>query len=326
MKYAKEEMLQMYQQLVTARKYEEKIMTLVSQGKMGSFYHLALGQEAVGVGVANGMGPNDYFQPTHRSHPALICKLDLKKLTAELLGRATGYNGGKASTIHVCSKEDKILPSNGILGANIPLSTGFALGLKLNKEEGVVVCVIGDGAFSEGNVYEGLNIAALKGVPLVVVIENNNWAVSNPVAKHTSVKSLASRAQAYGLSGVTVDGNDVIQVREAVEKAIEIARNGQPAIVEAKTYRWRGHFEGDPCSYRDPEEFAEAKKGDPVKKFAKYLLEENLISEKDILEIDKLVDEKVDEAFDYAFKSPLPTVEETLNLDMVYASNLGGEL
>jgi len=146
MKYSKNELVKMFEQMLTGRRYEEKVMELVNQGKIGSFYHLGIGQEAVGVGVMNALGSNDYFQPTHRSHPALLCRLDMKKMTAELLGRSTGYNGGKASTIHITSTEDKVLPSNGILGANIPLTTGFALGMKLDKN-GVVVCVIGDGAF-----------------------------------------------------------------------------------------------------------------------------------------------------------------------------------
>lgn len=326
MSYSNGELRKMYEKLVLARKYEEKIMNLVSQGKIGAFYHLAMGQEAVGVGIAHALGNNDYLQPTFRSHPALVSLLDLKKMTAELLGRTTGYNGGKASTIHICSKEDHVLPSNGILGTSVPLAAGFALALKQNKKAGVVVAVIGDGAFAEGNVYEGLNIIALLKLPVVVFIENNQWAVSNPVSSHASVADLASRASAYGLTGVTIDGNDVVKVRETLEAAIAKAREGEPNLVEAKTYRWRGHFEGDPCAYRDPQEFAEAKKGDPLPKMAKTLLEKGILLEKDLGEIDRAMQQKVDEAFDYALSCPIPTKEQTLDLNMVYASNLGGDL
>lgn len=326
MSYSTGEMRKMYEQIVLGRRYEEKIMNLVNQGKMGAFYHLAIGQEAVGVGTVSAMGPLDWFQPTHRSHPALLCRLDINKMTAELLGRKTGYNGGKASTIHICSNEDKVLPSNGILGASVPLSAGYALSLKLNKKEGVVVCIIGDGAFGEGNVYEGLNLVSLLKLPFVLVVENNSWAVSNKVQNHTSVSNLSERAKAYGLSGVTVDGNDVVKVREAVETAIAKARKGEPSLVEAKTYRWRGHFEGDPCAYRDPQEFEEAKKGDPIKKMEKLLSEKGILSEKDIKEIDQAMQKRINEAFDYAFNSPVPNKDETLDINMVYASNLGGDL
>lgn len=326
MSYSNGELRKMYENLVLGRKYEEKIMNLVGQGKIGAFYHLAMGQEGVGVGIAHALGPNDYLQPTFRSHPALVSILDLKKMTAELLGKVSGYNGGKASTIHVCSKEDRVLPSNGILGTSVPLAAGFALALKQDKKDAVIVAVIGDGAFAEGNVYEGLNIISLLKLPVVVFIENNQWAVSNPVSNHASVSDLATRASAYGLTGVTIDGNDVVKVRETLEAAIAKARKGEPNLVEAKTYRWRGHFEGDPCAYRDPKEFEEAKKGDPLKKMAKKLLEKGVLTESDLEKIDAAMQKKVDEAFEYALNEPIPTREQTLDLNMVYASNLGGDL
>jgi TPP-dependent pyruvate/acetoin dehydrogenase alpha subunit len=325
MKYSKTELLKFYEQLVLGRKYEEKIITFLGQGKLQGFFHLGIGQEAAQVGVINALGTNDYLVPTHRFHPGLANKLDLKKLTAELFGKSTGYNRGKAFTFHISSKEDKVLPVNGMLGAGIPEAVGYAWALKQDKEDAAVVCVLGDGAASEGNVHEGMNIAAILNVPIVFYIENNGWAISNPVNEQTKVENLSVRGIAYGIPGITIDGNDVIKVRETVEDAIAKAKKGQPSIVEAKTYRWRGHFEGDPCPYRDKDEHEEAIKDDCIKRMEKLLLEQG-VADNQFEEIAERVQKKVDEAFDYAEKAPMPTVEETLDFDQVYATNLGGDL
>lgn len=326
MTYPNKELVKMYEQLVLGRKYEEKILELVNQGKLQGFFHLAIGQEAVGVGVVNALGSNDYLVPTHRFHPGLVTKLDINKLTAELLGKSNGYNGGKAFTFHISSKEEHVLPVNGMLGAGIPTAVGYAWALKQNNQDSVVVCVLGDGAASEGNVHEGMNMATLFEVPIVFVIENNMWAISNHFSKQTVIPKLSLRGTAYGMSGVTVDGNDVVTVRKTVEDAIKKARNGHPSIVELMTYRWRGHFEGDPVTYRDPKEFEQAKKLCPLKNLEKKLLDKNAITHEDIEKISSRVEKRINEAFEYAENSPLPTPEETLDLNMVYATNLGGDL
>lgn len=326
MKYSKNELVKMYEQLVLGRKYEEKILSYLVQGKLQGFFHLAIGQEAVGVGAVNALGPNDYLVPTHRFHPGLVNKLDIKKLTAELLGKSTGYNKGKAFTFHISSKKEKVLPVNGMLGAGIPEAVGYAWALKMDKKDSVVLCVLGDGAASEGNVHEGMNIAAILNVPIVFFIENNGWAVSNPVREQTKVENLSVRGTAYNIPGITVDGNDVLIVRGALEDAIAKARKGQPGIVEAKTYRWRGHFEGDPALYRDPREVETAMKDCPVKRMETLLLEQQMITPKEIEETGAQVQQTINEAFAYAESCPLPTVEETLDYDQVYATNLGGDL
>ncbi|MEL7647318.1 MAG: thiamine pyrophosphate-dependent dehydrogenase E1 component subunit alpha [Sedimentibacter sp.] len=325
MKYSESELLKFYEQLVRGRKYEEKIITLLGQGKLQGFFHLGIGQEASQVGVVNALGPNDYLVPTHRFHPGLVNKLDLKKLTAELLGRRSGYNKGHAFTFHISSKAERILPVNGMLGAGIPNAVGYAWALKMDKKDSVVVCVLGDGAAAEGNVHEGMNIAANLNVPIVFYIENNGWAVSNPFNEQTKIKNLSERASAYGMTGITVDGNDVIKVKETLEDAIAKARKGQPSIVEAKVSRWRGHFEGDPGFYRNPEELETAYKEDCIKRMKNTLLEQG-ISEKKFEEIDEKVHQEIEEAFNYAEKEPFPTAEEILNYDNVYATNLGGDL
>lgn len=325
MKYSNSDLLKFYEQLVLGRKYEEKIMDLLGKGKLQGFFHLGIGQEAAQVGVINAMGPDDYLLPTHRFHPGLVNRLDLKKMTAELLGRSTGYNQGKAFTFHISSKEDKVLPVNGMLGAGIPEAVGYAWALKMDKKDAVVVCVLGDGTASEGNVHEGMNIAAVFNVPIVFYIENNGWAISNHIKEQTKVENLSVRAAAYGMEGVTIDGNDVIAVKETLEDAIAKAKKGQPSIVEAKTYRWRGHFEGDACPYRDPKEYEAALQEDCIKRFVDMLLEKG-VAEDELAQIDAKVQQQIDEAFDYAEKEPMPTVEQTLDYDQVYATNLGGDL
>lgn len=307
------------------RKYEEKIISFLAKGKLQGFYHLGIGQEAAQVGVIDALGPNDYLVPTHRFHPGLANKLDLRKLTSELLGKSTGYNRGKAFTFHISSKEDRVLPVNGMLGAGIPEAVGFAWALKQDKKDAAVVCVLGDGAASEGNVHEGMNIASLLEIPIVFYIENNGWAISNPVYEQTKVEKLSDRSVAYAMEGVTIDGNDVIKVKETVAAAIAKAKKGQPSIVEAKTYRYRGHFEGDPCFYRDSKEYEEALEKDCIKKM-KGILADKGVTEDEFEEIAGRVQEKIDAAFDYAEKAPLPTLEETMDLNQVYATNLGGEL
>ena len=329
MNYKKEELIDLYRQLVRGRKYEEKILDLLKKGKLQGFYHLGIGQEAAQVGVVNALSEKDYIVPTHRFHPGLSNKLDLKKMTAELFGKSTGYNRGKAFTFHISSKEDNVLPVNGMLGAGIPEAVGYAWALKQQGKDSVVVCVMGDGTVSEGNVHEGMNIASILNVPIVFYIENNKWAISNHVSNHSSTEKLSSRAQAYGMDGLTIDGNDVIKVKETLEEAIKKAKNGSPNIVEATTYRLRGHFEGDPCAYRETEECKEeyqrALDNDCIKKMKKYLEEFN-ISKDDYESIDKSVQSEIDEAFDYADKEPFPTREDILDLDQVYATNLGGDL
>lgn len=330
MEYSKEQLKNIYQQLVLGRKYDEKVLALVNKGMLAGFFHLSIGQEAAQIGAVSAMGPNDYLVPTHRFHPGLVNRMDIKDMTAELLGRRTGVCRGKAFTFHISSNKDKILAVNGMLGGGIPNAVGYAWALKQDKKDSVVVCVMGDGTTSEGDVHEGMNLASLFKCPIVFFIENNGWAVSLPVSKTSVLENLSDRAKAYGMPGVTVDGNDVLAVREAMDKAIALARSGQPSIVEAKTYRWRGHFEGDPCAYRNGEQIiADTKEGDkldPVKRFEKYLLDNKVMNQEEFAKTAEKVQKVIDEAFDFALNSPYPTAEDTLDYDRVYATNLGGSL
>ncbi len=326
MNYSKDQLKDLYEQLLIGRKYDEKVLNLVNKGILQGFFHLSIGQEAAQVGAVSAMGPDDYLVPTHRFHPGLVNRMDKKEMTAELLGRVTGCCKGKAFTFHISSVRDRILAVNGMLGSGLPNAVGYAWALKQDKKDGVVLCVIGDGATAEGDVHEAMNMASLFKCPIVFFIENNGWAVSTPVSKASVLENLSDKGKAYNMPGVTVDGDDVLQVREAVADAIAKARGGQPCIVEAKTHRWRGHFEGDPCAYRDNREIEEAMKDCPVKRFEKYLEQSGVMTRQEMDETARKVQAMIDEVFDYALNSPFPTAEDTLDYDQVYATNLGGSL
>ncbi len=325
MSYSNQELLKMYEQMQFSRLFEEKLIALINEGGLPGFYHLAIGQEAVQVGAVSAMSKEDYFLATHRSHPALVNLLDTNKFICELLGRYEGYNQGKGWE-HISSKKEKVLPASGDLGVGVPLAVGFAWALKAQKKEGVVICLCGDGATSEGNVHEGMNMAALFKVPIVFLIENNQWAISTPYAKQTAAKNLSTRAASYGMTGVTIDGNDVEKVRETVEEAINKARKGEPSVIEAVTYRWKGHFEGEPGLYRNPQEVEEAMKNCPVKKLKEKLMAQGTLTVDMVEKIDQDIVARIKAAFDYAAKSPLPTEEQTVDYKMVYATYLGGDL
>lgn len=328
MNYSKSELRRMYELLVQGRKYEEKVLQWVNQGKVQGFFHLALGQEAAQIGMVCALGPDDYILPTHRFHPGLTVREDLKALTAELLGKSSGTCRGKAFTFHYSNKANKILPvsADGMLGVGAPTSVGYAWALKADNKEGVVVTVAGDGTCGEGNVHEAMNIAGILKVPIIFYIENNGWAISNPLSNNNAVSQLSLRAAGYDMPAINCDGNDIISVRNAMEEALDMARKNQPVVVEAVTHRWRGHFEGDPQVYRDPSDIKEAQKHDCVKNFEKVILDQNVATKNELDEIAADVQKRIDEAFEYAEKCKLPTLEETLDFDQVYASNLGGAL
>lgn len=326
MKYSNEELLSMYEKMVLSRVYEEKVIELLTMGKIqGGAWHLAIGQEAAQVGCITALGPNDYFGPTHRCHGVLATKLDINKFTAECLCKGTGYQRGKAAIVHISSMEEKLFPANGILGAGAPIAVGFAVALKRKKYDGVIVSMIGDGASNEGNYYEALNLAAIMEAPIVFFIDNNGIGFTNPIDNATKVQDLSAKGAAVGIPGVTVDGNDVLAVREAVEAAIEKARMGQPSIIEAKSIRFRPHAEGLSAETRDPKLIEEAKKNDPIARYEKTLKELGVLDDKKISEIYENVTKLALDSFEYGFASPYPSKEDTCDINLVYKT-LGGDL
>lgn len=321
---SKNDLVKMYSQMVLGRLYMEKIVTYVKQGKLIGFFHLGLGQEAISAGILNAVGPNDYIVPTHRQQTLLVNLLDTNKFTSELTGKSNGYCKGLGFEFHISSTENHLFPISAVLGSSIPMGVGAAMALKHDKRNGAVICCFGEGASSEGNVHEAMNIASAYKLPVVFMIENNGWAISQSADKQSAVKDVASRAAGYNMPGVVVDGTDARKVAEALQKAIEDARNFKPSIVEMKVVRWRGHFEGDPQVYRDLSEVETARKNDCILKLEAVLMEEYAVARQDLEKIQKEAAQKVEEAFAFAENSPLPTPAEILNPDYVYATPTGG--
>lgn len=323
MKYSNEQLLDMYEHMVLARVYEEVAIEYLTQGKLKfGAWHMAIGEEATQIGCISALGPKDYYVPTHRCHAVLANKLDIKKFTAECLCKETGTQRGKSASVHAGDLDKGVLLADGILGAGMPISVGFAQSLRLFNKDGVVVAVIGDGASNEGNFYESINLAAILGAPIVFFIENNGMGMSNPITNATRIADLSLKGVAVGIPGVTVDGTDILAVREAVEVAIENAKKGQPSIVESKCVRFRAHSEGY-SDYRDKDMLEAAKRNDPIKKYEKVLSDLGILDQAKIDDVHTRMRELSVEAFEFGISSPYPTKEDTIDPTLVY-KNLGG--
>lgn len=309
----------MYVSMLRIRKFEERVVELFAQGKIPGFVHSYIGEEAVAVGACSALEPTDYITSTHRGHGHLIAKGgDLKYMMAELYGKKTGYCKGKGGSMHIADVDLGILGANGIVGAGLPIATGAALSSLMQKNRRVALCFFSDGASNRGTFHESLNMASIWKLPVVFLCENNMYGISMPQRKGMAIEDIADRASAYGIPGVVVDGNDVIAVYEAVKEAVNRARSGGgPTLIEAKTSRWRGHFEGDPQIYRTPEEIEEWRRKCPIRRFEEKLLKMGVLNEDKIKEIREMVAKEVEEAVGFAEESPYPEPEEAL--EDVYA-------
>ena len=259
--------------------------------------------------------PTDYITSTHRGHGHTIAKgADLQRMMAEIFGKATGYCKGKGGSMHIADFTIGMLGANGVVGGGYNLAVGAGLAAKLRGNNQVSVCFFGDGASNRGTFHEGMNMAAAWKLPVVFVCENNQWASTTPYRTTTSVENIADRAIGYGIPGVVVDGNDVFAVYEAAQAAVERARaSGGPTLVEAKTYRIKGHFVGDPEMYRTREEVQEQfETNDPLKNFRQAVLCANSLTEKDLQEIEAAVHAAIAAAVDFARQSPYPKPEELM--------------
>jgi pyruvate dehydrogenase E1 component alpha subunit len=310
----RDSLLKMYFLMVKIRRVEERILDIFAQGKIPGFIHVSIGQEAVPVGVCSALKEEDYISNTHRGHGQALAKgADLKRFMAEIYGRKDGYCQGKAGSMHIACKELGIIGSNGVVGGGIPISLGTAFASIYKGNDRVTVSFFGDGATNEGTFHESLNLAALWNLPIVFCCENNGWAEFTPQKVHTKLENLSLRAASYGMPGVSVDGDDVLEVREEAEKAIEKARKGGgPTLLECKTHRWFGHFAGDAQKYRSPKEIEEVRKFDPILKFQNLLFEMKKLSPQDVEEVEAGVKSEIDEAIAFAESSPVPGNEGLL--------------
>lgn len=306
MELTKEKLLGLYETMSTIRAFENKAVELFAANKIPGFVHLYIGEEAVATGVCTSLNDADYITSTHRGHGHLIAKggkVDL--MMAELFGKSTGYCKGKGGSMHIADVHLGILGANGIVGAGQPIATGAAFACKYRKNRNVAVCFFGDGASNRGTFHESLNMASIWKLPAVFVCENNLYGISNCQRNHMVVNDVADRASAYGIPGVVVDGNDVMAVYEAAAAAVERARSGEgPSLIECKTWRWRGHFEGDPAVYKDPAEQQEWIKKDPIPRFAQKLIELKYATEAELAAIKQKVDAQIEAAVRFAEESP----------------------
>lgn len=307
-------LLQMFRKMTEIRAFEEKAVELFMAGQLPGFLHSCLGQEASAVGVCLALEPNDYVLTTHRGHGHLIAKGgDVKRMMAELFAKETGYCHGKGGSMHIADFEIGLIGANGIVGAGMPLAVGAALSSQMRRSGQVTVVFFGDGASNQGTFHESMNMASIWNLPVVFVCENNNYAESTCATYHKRVDDVATRAKAYDVPGVVVDGNDVAAVHEAARVAIERARSGQgPSLLECKTYRWLGHYVGDPGVYRPPEEVAEWKAREPVGLFKNVLAARFGISVDELERIEQESRALVDAAVEFAKSSPLPPTETAL--------------
>src|SRR3954468_21856669 len=299
------------QAMLLIRRFEERAGEMYAKAKVGGFLHLAIGEEATIVGAVRAMRDEDYLISTYRSHGhALARGTDPRRVMAELFGREDGVSGGRGGSMHMFDHEKRFMGGYGIVGGNLPLAVGMALSSDYRGAEEVTVCVFGDGAANQGTFGEALNLAALWKLPVVFMVTNNQFGMGTALERHSAVTDLHRRGDGFGVPGMRCDGMDVLDTQAVTSEALQKAREDrQPVLVEAITYRFRGHSMADPEEYRTKEQVEERRKRDPVLTFGERLVEEEVLTEDDLEELDKEAVAKVDEAIRFADESAHPEPE-----------------
>ncbi len=310
---SKDELLKFYRDMLLIRRFEEKAGQLYGMGLIGGFCHLYIGQEAVVVGLEAAAEEGDKHITSYRDHGHMLaCGMDPKGVMAELTGREGGLSKGKGGSMHMFSKEKHFYGGHGIVGAQVPLGAGLAFADKYKENGRVTFTYFGDGAANQGQVYETFNMAALWKLPVIFVIENNQYAMGTAQKRSTSTPELHTRGEAFGIPGETVDGMDVLAVKAASEKAVAHCRSGEgPYILEIMTYRYRGHSMSDPAKYRTREEVQKMREErDAIEHVRELILQGKHASDDELKAIDKEIKAIVNEAADFAKESPEPALEE----------------
>jgi len=310
----KDILIKMLKKMLQIRYFEEQLDQFYMMGEVHGTGHLYIGMEAVAVGAISALKKEDVITSTHRGHGHCIAKdADLKLMMAELLGKVTGYSKGKGGSMHIADISLGNLGANGIVGGGIPIATGAALAIKKMKKDQVVLCFFGDGATNQGVFHESINMASIWNLPVIYIIENNKYGMGFPVEKAVNIDKLSKRACAYGIAGITIDGNDVVGVYQTTQKLIKKMRKDSiPVILECMTYRWKGHSKMDAERYRTKEEVASWKKKCPIIKYKKYLIEEDILKLMEIENIEKEVRAEIADAVKFAKDSPFPDPEDAL--------------
>lgn len=311
--------------MAVIRRFEEEAGRQYQQAKAGGFLHLAIGEEATIVGTASVMRPADYLIGTYRTHGHAIARgTDPKRVMAELFGRVDGTSGGRGGSMHIFDAEKRFMGGYGIVGGNLPLAAGLGLASDYLGEDAVTVCMFGDGASNTGNFGETMNLAALWSLPVVFLVENNLYGMGTSIERHSAQTDLSKKAEGYGVPGQRIDGMDVLAVREGVAEHMRIAREERrPTLVEAFTYRFRGHSAADPEVYRERSEVDEWRTKDPIETFSSRLVAEDALSEADVEEIRAEADRIVTEAVEFADASPEPALDTLYQNLYVLDDNAG---
>lgn len=307
----------MLQRMWLIRSFEERVIDLCHKNELAGLLHVGIGQEGVAVGIASSLAEGDYLYGTHRSHGHFLAGgADPNRLLAELAGKEGGYCRGRGGSMHIVDTDNRLMTATGIVGGTISLALGTAL---VAEEEGAVVAVyFGDGASNTGGFHECLNMASLWKLPVVLICENNGYAEFTPMSAHTNVSNVSDHGKPYKIPSRIVDGNDVLAVLDAARYAVKRARGGKgPTIVECKTYRLRGHYVGDPESYRQADEVAEWRDKDPIRRFGEDLKKQQMISQDEIADMQASAQTTIDEAVQFMTESPWPSPDSMT--DHVYA-------
>lgn len=315
----KEKLVGWLEQMWSIRWFDEKVDEFFAKGMIHGTTHLCVGQEASAVGVCAMLEDKDKITSTHRGHGHCIAKgADPDRMMAELFGRETGYCKGKGGSMHIADVEKGNLGANGIVGGGIPLAVGAALTSKMRQEGYITVCFFGDGAANEGSFHEAVNLAAIWDLPVIFVCENNQYGMSGPVKDMVKIENIADRASGYGIPGHVVDGNNLPEVMTVMKEAVEYTRNGSgPVLIEAKTYRWKGHSKSDAKKYRTREEEKEWKDKDPIRFFQDALIERGIITEEEADTVKKATKASIERSVEFAEQSPEPSADTLL--EDVYA-------
>jgi acetoin:2,6-dichlorophenolindophenol oxidoreductase subunit alpha len=305
-------MLGMYRTMLRIRLFEERVDELMMQGAIHGTTHLYVGMEAVAAGICSALELGDYIASNHRGHGHCIAQgADLDRMMAELLGRETGYCRGKGGSMHIADLEGGNLGATGIVGSGIPIATGAALAIQMRKEAKLVACFFGDGAANNGAFHESLNLAAIWKLPVLYVCENNQYAMSGPAKAMFAIPSIAGRAAAYGIPGISVDGNDVLAVHAAALEAGRRARRGEgPTLLTCETYRWKGHSRSDANRYRSKEEIAAWKERCPIRRLRFQLEQMGALDAEAAAAMEAAVRDDVEAAVRFAQDSPIPTLAD----------------
>ena len=311
-KLKKKDYLRIYTCMLEIRRFEERAAQLYGMGHIGGFCHLYIGQEAVVVGVLMTIDKKDCVVTTYRDHGHMIARgLDPKKIMAELTGKITGYSKGKGGSMHMFSKENNFYGGHGIVGAQVPIGTGVAFALKYQNEKNICRTYIGDGAMNNGQVFESFNIASLWNLPVLFIIENNQYGMGTSVNRAAAGSDLFKRGKPFGIPGEKVDSMNVFKVIEAAYKAGKYVRDSKgPFILEVQTYRYRGHSMSDPAKYRTRKELESYKAKDPIQFVYEEIIHKKITTEKELKKINKQVIKKIKEATDYSLESKFPNEED----------------